>query len=125
MICKSETDSTDSYGCSTPSIQQTVKKNPTNKYSVLYLNVGFGDDVKDATDVQDDAVSVDDDDDAASNDDDDNDHPLDTDARGSFMAFPKSLDYIRQLSAHYEKDGNHYNEGCFVHTSIELPFRVV
>ena len=46
-------------------------------------------------------------------------------ARGSFMAFPKSLDYIRQLSAHYEKDGNHYNEGCFVHTSIELPFRVV
>ena len=42
--------------------------------------------------------------------------------RGSFMAFPKSFDYIRHLSAHYQKDGNHYNEGCFVHTSIQMLF---
>ena len=100
MICKSETDSTDSYGCSTPSIQQTVKKNPTNKYSVLYLNVGFGDDVKDATDVQDDAVSDDDDDDDAvivdddddddaASDDDDDVHPFDTGGPRQFYGFSK------------------------------------
>ena len=42
--------------------------------------------------------------------------------RRSFMVFSKSLDYIRHLPAHYEKDGNHYNDGCFVQTLFVVLF---